>query len=231
MKRWYALHRWLAAIAFVQLGIWTISGFFFAISPLAEVRGEDRKTERPPEVLPWAKIVPLASEARQGSHQVRLIFVDRQPVYWVESARGQRLFDATTSRPFAIDAERARRIALADQRGVKGVRSISRIEVAPLEYRGKPLPAWCVELEDDRDTRIYIDASSGRVTARRNELWRWFDFFWSLHIMDYGERTDFNHPLLIGFAGLGILTVLSGGLLWLLRLWRRWKRRRRPAEA
>jgi hypothetical protein len=42
-----------------------------------------------------------------------------------------------------------------------------------------------------------------------------------LHTMDYGGRDDFNHPLLIGFAALGLTAVLSGWSLWIVRLWRR----------
>lgn len=52
---------------------------------------------------------------------------------------------------------------------------------------------------------------------------------WSLHIMDYGQRDDFNHPLLVAFASLGVITVLSGGVVWLARLRRRSKRR--PARS
>jgi hypothetical protein len=35
-----------------------------------------------------------------------------------------------------------------------------------------------------------------------------------LHIMDYRDRTDFNHLLLRVLSVLGLLTVFSGLLLW-----------------
>jgi uncharacterized iron-regulated membrane protein len=147
--------------------------------------------------------------------------LDGEPVYRVDTNDGARLWRASTGEPLIIDEARARRLALADQQHGAVLRSATRIDEAPLEYRGKPTPAWRLELADERNTRIYVDATTGKVTARRNDLWRWFDFFWALHIMDYGEREDFNHPLLIGFAALGLLTVVSGGLLWALRVGRR----------
>ena len=88
------------------------------------------------------------------------------------------------------------------------------MEAAPLEYRGRPLPAWRVELADGRDTRVYLDAATGAVTARRNGLWRTYDLLFGLHIMDYGGREDFNTPLLAGSALVGLATAGSGLLLW-----------------
>jgi uncharacterized iron-regulated membrane protein len=62
--------------------------------------------------------------------------------------------------------------------------------------------------------RVYIDAVTGEVVARRNDLWRFYDFFWMLHIMDYGAREDFNNNLLRSSAALGWFFALSG--IWLL---------------
>ena len=56
--------------------------------------------------------------------------------------------------------------------------------------------------------------------ARRNDDWRFFDFFWMLHIMDYQERENFNNPLLITASMFALFTVLAGLLLLVLRLQR-----------
>ena len=56
--------------------------------------------------------------------------------------------------------------------------------------------------------------------ARRNDDWRFFDFFWMLHIMDYKERENFNNPLLITVSIFALFTVLAGLLLLVLRLQR-----------
>lgn len=86
---------------------------------------------------------------------------------------------------------------------------------------------WLVELADRDDTHVYVDARTGEVTARRNATWRVYDFLWSLHIMDYREREDFRHPLLVIAAVLAVTTAATGSVLWLLRF-SRWKTRRQP---
>ena len=95
----------------------------------------------------------------------------------------------------------------------------------PIEYRGRPLPAYRVELEDGHGTVVHVDAHTGKVPAWRNGFWRTYDFLWSLHIMDYSERESFNEPLLVAAAGLGVMTVLSGTVLVLTRFVR-WGSRR-----
>ncbi|MFP6687120.1 MAG: hypothetical protein VB934_20525 [Polyangiaceae bacterium] len=35
-RKLYAVHRWIAAIAMVQLAFWNATGLFFAVVPLAE---------------------------------------------------------------------------------------------------------------------------------------------------------------------------------------------------
>ena len=48
----------------------------------------------------------------------------------------------------------------------------------------------------------------------RHRSWRWFDFLWMTHTMDYEGRDNFNTIVLRAFSLLGLITVLSGFLLW-----------------
>ena len=70
------------------------------------------------------------------------------------------------------------------------------------------------------NSSYYVSGTTGEVLERRNDTWRWWDFFWMLHNMDYSERTSFNHPLIItvGFA-MAWLAVTG---FWLLfrTMWR-----------
>ena len=84
------------------------------------------------------------------------------------------------------------------------------------EYRGRELPAYRVEFDHPSGTRIYVSANRGLVMARRNNTWRVFDFLWMLHIMDYENRDDINNVILRILSILGVVTVLTGYLLWIL---------------
>jgi hypothetical protein len=49
----------------------------------------------------------------------------------------------------------------------------------------------------------YVDAQSGIFKKVRHESWRWFDFLWMGHTMDYQGRDDFNNLLLRVFSLFG----------------------------
>jgi uncharacterized iron-regulated membrane protein len=62
----------------------------------------------------------------------------------------------------------------------------------------------------------YVDAYSGQVTAIRSDAWRWWDFLWALHIMDYDDRDDIGTVLLKIFSVLAVLTAIAGIALYFL---------------
>ena len=59
---------------------------------------------------------------------------------------------------------------------------------------------WRVDFDDSRHTTIYVSPQTGKVVGRRNTIWRVYDFFWMLHIMDYSARDNFNNPLVVTAA-------------------------------
>lgn len=236
-RRLYALHRWISAFAFAQLAIWVVSGFFFAVVPMARVKGTPLEGAN---ALPLAMDTTFVAPARileqlatRGAvTRMELVGTPHGAFYRGRVGKTRFRIDARTGEDRNVDEEEARGIARRDQPGLPSVHHASLVERdAEIEYRDKPLPAWRVGLADNEGTVVYVDAITGEITARRNDVWRIYDFLWSLHIMDYRARERFNHPLLIGAASLGIFTVASGAVLWAVRLVRWIRRRARPAVA
>ena len=85
------------------------------------------------------------------------------------------------------------------------------------EYRSDELPVWQVRLREE-NAAIYVGLRTGRIRAVRTDSWRLFDFLWSLHIMDYEEREDFNHLLIQALAIISLITVISGLMLFFTTL-------------
>jgi uncharacterized iron-regulated membrane protein len=234
-RRLYTIHRWISAIAFVQLTAWTVSGAFFAIVPLSRVRGasvpraHEAPLPRDPSTLPASQA--LARAAELGLTDVLTLELRATPAgtFYFAQGRDRTLrLDAHTGAPRRVDREEAEETARRDQPDRPAVASATLLEnSAGIEYRDRPLPAWRVQMANADGMVVYVDANTGEVTARRNDIWRWYDFLWSLHIMDYRGRESFNHPLIIAAAGFAVLTVLSGVALWLVRLGRWIQRRRR----
>ena len=82
------------------------------------------------------------------------------------------------------------------------------------EYREKLLPAYVISYASDDALKAYVSVSDGKFQTVRHRNWRWFDFLWMTHTMDYEGRDNFNTIVLRAFSLLGLITVLSGFLLW-----------------
>lgn len=228
-RRLYALHRWISLLTFVQLVAWTVSGSFFVLVPIERVRGtgvpgahEAMFDEHLATIAPASALAVAGADGMRGATQVELRPGREGALYYVVRAGEKTLrLDARTGARAPVEKAEAEATARRDQPGSPEIVSVERVEELRTEYRGKPLPAWRVLLGDDKGTAVYVDATTGEVTARRNDLWRTYDWLWSLHIMDYKERESFNHPLIMAAALLAVATVLSGATLWVMRFARR----------
>ncbi|MFO0739609.1 MAG: PepSY domain-containing protein [Labilithrix sp.] len=226
-RRLYAIHRWLSAIALVQLAIWVASGLFFAVIPDKQLKGAPVAAAHAAPISPTDELVPPSTiVAKLGRvDKIELVGTPEGPFYRAKVGDRRHRYDARSGEERPVSETEAQRVASRDQPGDRRALTTTLIERDPhIEYRGKPLPAWRVVLDDGAGTAIYVDAVTGEVTARRNDVWRIYDFLWGLHLMDYGQRDTRNHPLLAASAILGLLTVVSGAVLWIVRAVR-WLRR------
>ena len=74
---------------------------------------------------------------------------------------------------------------------------------------------------DDVKSSFYVSPEQARVITVRSDVWRQFDFFWMLHIMDYNGRTDTNNWLVIVTSFFAALFAISGFGLLFFRFYRR----------
>lgn len=222
----------------------------FSVLQLNDVRGRTDATPAQPMALAdgppavsMGEALATAQAQGQGHSEIGRISLHQRlghQVYSVSSPAGAlvAMIDANRGAVLGeISAAQATAIALSDFRHPSSVLSVDYLskempaDDVPGEFRGRDLPAYRVVLDHEREPHIYIDAFSGKVVARRNDLWRIFDFFWMLHIMDYDKRENFNHPLLVAASGFAVLSALSGLVLWAVRLPRLFRRRRQKPKS
>ncbi|WP_266205912.1 PepSY domain-containing protein [Pontibacter kalidii] len=84
------------------------------------------------------------------------------------------------------------------------------------EYRHKPLPVWAITLSQPAECTAYVAAELGTFQSIRHDQWRVFDFLWMLHTMDYEGRDNFGNILLKAFSIFGLMTVVSGFVLYFI---------------
>jgi uncharacterized iron-regulated membrane protein len=226
LLRWVVrVHKWLALIVGIQIVLWVLGGFMMSVLDIDRVHGDHNVapvTRAPVEMI---DILPPAEAAQRAGlaniFATRLETWQARPVYRFEMMSGRMaLVAALTGELLSpIDEATARQIALADHIATPDILSAEFFMDPPREY-GRAGPVWQITFDDGEGTRTYVSPETGEVVTHRNDTWRLFDFFWMLHIMDYEERDDFNHPLLVSFAALSLITVFAGLVLLVLKMQR-----------
>lgn len=205
-------HRYLGLFIGIQFIFWTVSGLYFSWTNIDEIHGDHfRKELSKPSASKLIGLRQVDSSLQVNSLELRWIL--NEPYYWVN---GKNLINAETGeRKSNITKDEALAIASQHVREypVKDVEFITEIGNHH-EYRGGPLPAWVINYDVSQNLRAYISASNGSFQRVRHRDWRWFDFLWMTHVMDYESRDDINNWLLRSFSLLGLITVCSGFVLW-----------------
>ncbi|MFC5510333.1 2Fe-2S iron-sulfur cluster-binding protein [Massilia jejuensis] len=217
MSHWLRrLHKWAGVLLAIQFTLWMASGVAMSLLDANEVQGRAFRVKPPvPPAWPATVLGPDAVVAAAGESVMAISsgWLLERPVYRLQNGKRSWLVDAASGADLAIDARLAQDIARASYAG-PGKAGPARLQAPTLETRSHKEQVWRVDFDDSEATSVYVSARSGNVLEHRNSTWRVFDFFWMLHIMDYGERADFNNPLLVSSAVGGLWMALTG--VWLL---------------
>ena len=213
-KNWIRkAHRYLGIFLGVQFFMWTISGLYFSWTDIDEIHGDHfRAALEPVEHDGLLALKDL--NFKDAVQSLELKTIGDQPYYWINNAT---LVNARTGEyKKEITREEALREVNRHMRSDLKVLSVERLEAVGKhhEYRGRALPAYVVSYDHPENVKAYISAKDGQFQRVRFRSWRWFDFLWMTHTMDYEGRDDFNTTLLRAFSLLGLITILSGFVLW-----------------
>ncbi|WP_416441672.1 PepSY domain-containing protein [Leeuwenhoekiella sp. A16] len=207
-------HRYLGIFLGIQFLMWTISGMYFSWTNIDEIHG-DQFQQDPIEASAFTDLIsPSEAYLKEAIVSVEIREIGSKPFYWIND---KKLFDAKTGKEKkAISENEALKIAERNMLPELEVKGIERIEqvCSHSEYRGRPLPAYVISYETPENIKAYVSEKDGAFQTLRHRDWRWFDFLWMIHTMDYEGRDDFNTIVLRAFSLLGLITVLSGFLLW-----------------
>ena len=223
MLRWsIQLHKWIALIVGIQVLFWVAGGVVMTAIPIERVRSEHHVAEAKPSPLAVDAAMPVAEVARRAGLQpveAQLKTTPRGPVWSLKPASGDPvILSATTGKPMgAMSVAVARALAQGAYKGSGKTVSATLLAKAPQET-GKTGPLWRVDFDDVERTSFYLSPQTGEVVSRRSNVWRFYDFFWRLHIMDLEKGENFNHPLIIAAGVLTLSIVVTGFILLWIRL-------------
>ena len=230
------VHKWVGLVIGLQFLVWAISGAAMALISMDEVAGGARAEHAQPSSLPttsgWAFV-----QRQLGNKPVKAVSLrslpERQAIE-VTTAGGVALFDVVSGQPILIDRPAAAAIARATHPDASPPTGVTQLTELTLAVREHDLPIWRVDFADEKNSIYYVSGATGAVLERRNDSWRWWDFFWMLHNMDYAKRTSFNHPLIITIGFAMAWLAVTGFWLLFRTMWRhdfRLLRRPRPVSS
>lgn len=216
------IHKWLALVVGLQVLGWVLGGVVMTAIPIERVRSEHHLAKFQPDALPAEGLVDF----RQAAAAVGVTPVEatlksslRGPLWVLKDAQGgSHVVDAATGRHIApLPAKEARFLAGAQYEG-KGQPGVPQWFATAPQEAGKPGPLWAVDFHDAENTRFYLSPETGEVVSRRSDVWRLYDAFWRIHILDFRDGENFNHPLIIAAAVLTLPVVITGLILLWIRL-------------
>lgn len=209
-------HRYLGLFIGIQFLMWTISGLYFSWTDLDEIHGDHFKKEQIVQTSFSNLISPAEIKADVSIESLQLKNIAGVPYYWinnevlVNAKNGNKREEITEEEALKIASEN-----VLDELKIVDISLITQIG-SHHEYRGQFLPAYVISYENHGNLKAYISAQDGTFRSVRHRDWRWFDFLWMTHTMDYEGRDNFNNLILRSFSLLGLITVLSGFLLWFI---------------
>ena len=216
------VHLWLGLVVGVQVMLWLVSGLIMVLWDIETVRGEHLRTPVQEAPIDWAEdALPLADVLATQTSPVTDAttgWLAGEPVWRLTTEDGPAMVDARTGTDLTpVSEDLARQIALFRYAGEGELISQDRLDTPPREA-GLGVPAWRFEFGPKDPATFYINSQTGELRAVRTTLWRVYDFFWGLHIMDWDTRENFNSWWIKMFAAVSIVFGLAGVVLTFYRL-------------
>jgi uncharacterized iron-regulated membrane protein len=238
LKTSIQLHKWIGLVVGIQILFWVLGGLVMTAIPIETVHGDQhigpgapKAAIAPDGVKSFAEIAKLA-DFPVGKAELR--GTPNGPVWIVDSTSGQQKWlDAKTGGEVQEVSEAQARAAAVQGYAGKGVPTSAKLLDESVEA-GVGGPLWQVRFNDGEGTTLYVDGFNGDVVSRRSDIWRFYDFFFRLHIMNFGPAETYNHPLIIAASAVSLAVVLTGFILLWFRVGRDvkgWLARRKDAQA
>lgn len=192
----------------------TISGLYFSWSNIDDIHGMQFHKKGIIAESFSGLISPSLLHPSIAVQSIELREIYKNPFYWVN---GKMLYNAKMGKlKKGISKEEA--LAIAKRNIVSNI-TVKKVQLIKAvgrhhEYREHLLPAYVISYQEPNNLKVYISTNDGAFQTIRHRDWRWVDFLWMTHTMDYEGRDNMNNIVLRVFSLLGLITVLSGFLLW-----------------
>ncbi|WP_394130157.1 PepSY domain-containing protein [Shewanella maritima] len=217
------IHYWLGVIVGLQLLIWLGTGLYFNLTPYEQLKGLNQQQALPTSITEQFnpnRLLPLTEILQQfdSVEKVSMTAMLGQPIYLLDTqvtryphdCQQQTLVNAYSGKPVSIDAQMATQLAVqtytSDAKVISTQQLHPPIDAWPKQCNG----LWQITVQDELNTRIYINAVNGQLVGHKNDQTDVADLMFKLHFMDYLHQGSFNNPFSWVFGLMALLLSLSG---------------------
>ncbi|OIQ47571.1 MAG: hypothetical protein BM565_05920 [Gammaproteobacteria bacterium MedPE] len=207
------IHRWLVLIIGIQMLLWAASGLAFNILSSDKTNANITAsrmstTEFSPQLVDFNHI----KQAYPTASRINLVATTNQPLIYITAQKQLAPLTLNLENKLLSKAQviELSKLAINDDLPILSVKLLQQKTPESRQFKS---PVWQINYDNDQHSALYIDAHSGKILKVIEDKWRLRDFFWMLHIMDYQDHSDFNHPLIITASILAVVGSLAGGLL------------------
>jgi len=239
----YLSHRWLGIGMCLLIAMWFASGMVMMYVSFPELSNKERYAglaKLTPELITVSPSALLAS-APQGTLLERLVLssVATRPVYFLKmeghSWRGMYADSGLPLTDFSAAAASASALHFyqlqhpGQRVQATHLRTLEMDQWTVSSGLSVHRPLHLVSFDDPASTHLYVSSRTGQVvrdTTRRERIWNWLgaNLHW-IYPLQLRQHTNLWVNVIITLSLVGLLTIISGGVIGFLRL--RFKRRYR----
>ncbi|MGZ9899754.1 PepSY domain-containing protein [Shewanella gaetbuli] len=228
--QWFKkIHKWMSVIVGLQLIIWLITGLFFNLMDHQKAAGRlHYSAPATQQIVNYQNLIEPKQILHQYPDVVELTttVILNQPYYLLNVNKGlyahfandYRLVNAQTGQIAELTETMVNHIALAtlllDEAESAATIINTQLLYPPIaDFLKQQNPTWQVLINNDAETRIYIEAVSGRVIGHSDKHKQFADVFFMLHFMDYAQVGSFNNWPMIAMSFFVLWLSISGFFL------------------
>ncbi|MBV1929755.1 MAG: PepSY domain-containing protein [Gammaproteobacteria bacterium] len=232
----YLSHRWLGIGMCLLIAMWFATGMVMMYVGFPELTKKERYAGLAtlnPETIHFSSAALLAG-APQGASVERLILtsVAERPLYLLKlRERPWRGMYADTGLPLTAlpaDAALASAVNFYRHQYPEGrvqahyLRTLDMDQWTVSSGLSAHRPLHLVSFDDQVNTHLYVSSRTGQVvrdTTRRERVWNWLgaNLHW-IYPLQLRKHTNLWVNLIIILSSLGLVTIITGGIIGFLRL-------------
>jgi uncharacterized iron-regulated membrane protein len=220
-------HNFTGTILSFMFLIWFLSGFVLIYAGFPHISKE--KCFYSLDTISRKELANIKLPNSGFEGDVSIEKLNGELVYRCSKGRGnQKVYSAETHKPID-DISKEQAITLAENFSGSKVKDIEVREQLdqwmPWSYYRPMLPFYLCEMDDDKNSRVYVSSKTGTLVQETNRAGRWAARLGAIPHWIYFKSLRLNVGLWLDvvawISGIGVLMCLSGLIVGIIRLRRR----------